>query len=121
MSPDSYSISFNLQLQQVRNKWANWHMLKDYKRRMLVKEHFTDRIRLITVKKNNILPDELRHEAAKEVHLNFPRDACFIRIRERCALTSRPRGTIKKFRLSRIMIRELIDYNKVSGMQRAMW
>lgn len=96
-------------------------MLKDYKRRMLVKDYAIDRIRLNTVKRNNVLPQELREVAAEELHNNFPRDSCFIRIRERCAITSRPRGCVKQYRVSRIVFRQLADYNKLSGVQRAMW
>lgn len=40
-------------------------MLKDHKRRMMVKEYAVDRIRLNTVKKNNILPIELREAAGR--------------------------------------------------------
>lgn len=96
-------------------------MIKDHKRRMLTKEHAIDRIRLNTVKRNNILPHELREVAGSELANNFPRDSCFVRIRERCMLTSRPRGCVKKFRVSRIVFRDLADYNKLSGVQRAMW
>lgn len=96
-------------------------MLKDYKRRMMVKEFAVDRIRLNTVKRNDVLPFELREVAAKELHNNFPRDSCFVRIRARCMITSRPRGCVKRFRVSRIVFRHLADYNKLSGVQRAMW
>lgn len=96
-------------------------MLKDHKRRMLTKEHAIDRIRLNTVKKNNVLPIEIRKAAGSALHHNFPRDSCFIRIRERCAITSRPRGCVKQFRVSRIVFRQLADHNLLSGMQRAMW
>jgi small subunit ribosomal protein S14 len=96
-------------------------MIKDHKRRTLTAHHAIDRIRLNTVKRNNILPPELREVAGSELHNNFPRDSCFVRIRERCMLTSRPRGCVKKFRVSRIVFRDLADYNKLSGMQRAMW
>lgn len=96
-------------------------MLKDYKRRMIVKQFAVDRIRLNTVKKNNVLPFELREVAGKELHNNFPRDSCFIRIRERCSITSRPRGCVKPFRVSRIVFRKLADYNHLAGVQRAMW
>lgn len=96
-------------------------MIKDYKRRMMVKQYAVDRVRLITVKRNDVLPYELREQASSELHNNFPRDSCFIRIRERCMLTSRPRGTVKRFRVSRIMFRHLADYNKLSGVQKARW
>lgn len=96
-------------------------MLKDYKRRMLVKEHAVDRIRLNTVKRNDVLPHELREVAGSELHNNFPRDACYVRIRERCMITSRPRGCVKRFRVSRIVFRHLADYNKLAGVQKAQW
>lgn len=51
-------------LNQIRSKWTNWQMVRDHKRRMMVKEHAVDRIRLNTVKRNNILPIELREAAA---------------------------------------------------------
>ncbi|CRK91634.1 CLUMA_CG005286, isoform A [Clunio marinus] len=108
-------------LQQVRNKWTNWHMLKDYKRRMCVKEHAADRLRLVAIKRNDILPFELREAAADELHNNFPRDSSRVRCRERCMITSRPRGCVKRFRVSRIMFRHFADYNLMAGMQRAMW
>lgn len=113
------SSVFGIQL--LRNKWANWHMAKDYKRRMTVKKFAPDRLRLCTLKRNDILPIEFREVAAKELHENFPRDACMVRIRERCAITSRPRGTVWRWRVSRIIFRHLADYNKLSGVQRAMW
>lgn len=96
-------------------------MIKDHRRRMTVVKYATDRIRLNTVKRNEVLPIELREMASSELHNNFPRDACFVRTRERCALTSRPRGCVQKFRVSRIVFRHLADYNKMSGMQRALW
>lgn len=95
-------------------------MIRDVKRRKLTEQYAVDRIRLITIKRNNILPIELREKAAEEIHA-FPRDSCFVRIRPRCMLTSRARGTVKRFHLSRIMFRHLADYNKLSGVQRAMW
>lgn len=51
----------------------------------------------------------------------LPRDSSIVRIRSRCAVTSRPRGVVYRWRLSRIVWRQLADYNKLSGVQRAMW
>lgn len=51
----------------------------------------------------------------------IPRDASLTRVRNRCAITSRPRGVVTRWRLSRIVWRSLADYNKLSGVQRAMW
>ncbi|CAO1422090.1 unnamed protein product [Diamesa hyperborea] len=107
--------------QQVRNKWADWRMIKDHKRRVCVAQHAVDRLRINSLRKNDILPIELREVASQEIHTKFPRDANLNRVRERCALTSRPRGIVMRWRLSRIVWRHLADYNKLSGVQRAMW
>lgn len=51
----------------------------------------------------------------------LPRDAYPTRIHKRCVLTSRPRGLVSRYRLSRIQWRLLADYNKLSGVTRASW
>lgn len=95
-------------------------MIKDNKKRLCVAHHAKDRLRINSLRKNDILPIELREIADAEIAA-FPRDSSITRIRERCALTSRPRGTVKRWHLSRIVWRNLADYNKLSGVQRAMW
>jgi len=60
-------------------------------------------------------------EIADQEVAALPRDSNYIRVRHRCALTSRPRGVVFKWRLSRIVWRHLADYNKFAGVQRAMW
>nr|CAG4635883.1 EOG090X0MNX [Artemia franciscana] len=107
--------------QQVRQKWADWRMIKDNKRRQCVKNHFEERIRHLAVKKATVLPPELQAVAAKEVEEKFPRDASYIRVVNRCSVTSRPRGTVERYRLSRIVWRHLADYNKLSSVQKAIW
>ena len=59
-------------------------------------------------------------EIADQEVAALPRDSNYIRVRHRCALTSRPRGVVFKWRLSRIVWRHLADYNKLAGVQRAM-
>lgn len=51
----------------------------------------------------------------------LPRYGCICQIVYRCSITSRGRGTVIPFRLSRIMFKHLADYNYLSGMQKAMW
>lgn len=95
-------------------------MIRDVKRRQMAKEYAIDRLRLVSLKRNDIIPVELREQAGEELHA-FPRDSCPSRIVNRCSVTSRPRGTVYRWRLSRIMFRHLADYNKLAGIERAMW
>ncbi|XP_046424991.1 28S ribosomal protein S14, mitochondrial [Neodiprion fabricii] len=106
--------------QQVRNKWVGWKMIRDVKRRNLVKQHAPERLRINSIRKNNILPPELREIADQEIAA-FPRDSGFTRIHNRCVITSRARSVIPRWRVSRIVFRDLADHNLLSGVQRAMW
>lgn len=51
----------------------------------------------------------------------LPRDASPTRIRSLCALTGRSRGVYRKFKISRIKLRELALEGKVPGMRKASW
>ncbi|XP_053600908.1 small ribosomal subunit protein uS14m [Plodia interpunctella] len=106
--------------QQVRNKWANWMMIRDVKRRRMSAENFLERTRVNALRKNDVLPVEIRELADKDIN-KFEMNAIPMRINNRCVVTSRPRGIVKEWRMSRIVWRHLADYNKLSGVQRAMW
>lgn len=95
-------------------------MKKDYEKRQTIKEQYADRLRTNALRKNDILPQELREIADVEIHA-MPRNSSITRIVNRCAITSRPRGVVLRWRLSRFVFRHLSDYNKMSGVERAMW
>lgn len=86
----------------------------------MVVEYAPTRLRINALRKNDILPVEIRELASEELHA-MPLNSTILRINNRCAVTSRPRGVVHRWRLSRILFRHLADYNLLSGMQRAMW
>jgi small subunit ribosomal protein S14 len=49
------------------------------------------------------------------------RDGSSIRYRNRCSLTGRPRGNLRKFSLSRIALRELASWGQVPGLIKSSW
>jgi small subunit ribosomal protein S14 len=51
----------------------------------------------------------------------LPRDASPTRVRSLCALTGRSRAVYAKFKVSRIMLRELALQGKIPGMRKASW
>lgn len=51
----------------------------------------------------------------------LPRDASPTRLRSMCALTGRTRAVYRKFRISRIKLRELALEGKIPGMRKASW
>ncbi|MCJ8731854.1 hypothetical protein PDJAM_G00204350 [Pangasius djambal] len=107
-------------MEQVRGYYVNWRMLRDVKRRQMAYECADTRLRINAIRKNTLLPKELQEVADKEIAA-LPRDSCPVRIRNRCVITSRPRGVKRRWRLSRIIFRQLADHNQMSGIQRAMW
>ncbi len=51
----------------------------------------------------------------------LPRDASPVRMRNRCALSGRPRGYIRYFGISRIEFRELASKGMIPGVKKASW
>ncbi len=51
----------------------------------------------------------------------IPRNSSPVRVRNRCVLTGRPRGTYRKFKLSRIALRELASSGQLPGMIKSSW
>ena len=59
---------------------------------------------------------------AAQIKLNeMPRDGSFIRVRNRCLITGRPRGNYRKFKMSRIALRELALTGQIPGMVKSSW
>lgn len=50
-----------------------------------------------------------------------PRQSALRQLTGRCVLTSRPRGNLLRWRISRFIFRNVSDHNQLSGVQRAMW
>jgi len=65
-------------------------------------------------------PIEERFEASLKL-AKLPRNGAASRVRLRCELTGRPRGNYRKFKLCRIMLRELAGKGQIPGMIKASW
>ena len=63
--------------------------------------------------------DEKR-EAQKKI-AKMPRDASATRHRNRCQVTGRPRGTLRKFGMSRNTFRHLALKGELPGIKKASW
>lgn len=51
----------------------------------------------------------------------LPRNSSKVRIRNRCELTGRPRGVYRKFRMSRIALRDLASMGRIPGVIKSSW
>jgi small subunit ribosomal protein S14 len=59
--------------------------------------------------------------AARLKLAELPRNAAPSRVRLRCELTGRPRGNYRKFKLSRIALRDLASNGQIPGMVKSSW
>ena len=93
---------------------------KNDQRRVIVERWAAKRLEL---KKALVDPNgtEESREAARLGLQKLPRDASPVRLRNRCAITGRPRGTFRKFGLSRNKIREIAMRGEIPGMIKASW
>tara|TARA_B100000749_G_scaffold280875_1_gene279614 strand:+ start:60736 stop:61041 length:306 start_codon:yes stop_codon:yes gene_type:complete len=69
---------------------------------------------------NENLSDDERFEASMKLQ-KLPRNTSPHRVINRCALTGRPRGFLRKFGLSRIAVRELANQGKLPGVTKSSW
>jgi small subunit ribosomal protein S14 len=73
------------------------------------------------VKKYADLRRQLKKQKNFAALARLPRDSSPTRSHNRCQLTGRSRGVLRKFKVSRIMLRELALAGKIPGMKKASW
>jgi len=94
--------------------------LRDQKRRKTVKKFAAKRGQLLEIINNQKLSPEERYEARLRLQ-KLPRDANPVRLRNRCAITGRPRGVFRKFGLGRLKLREIAMRGEIPGVIKASW
>jgi small subunit ribosomal protein S14 len=93
---------------------------KNNRRKAMIKKHAPKRAALKAIVMNKQLPFEERLQAQIKLSA-MPRNGAASRHRNRCELTGRARGTYRKFKLSRIKLRELGSFGKIPGLTKASW
>ncbi len=93
---------------------------REQKRRKTVEKYAVKRAELIAIFSNMKATDEARYEARQKFQA-LPRNASPVRLRNRCALTGRPRGFFRKFGLSRTKVREFAMRGEIPGIVKASW
>ena len=93
---------------------------RDQKRRLTVKKYAKRRAELQAIMRSAKTSDEDRLTARRKLE-QMPRDASATRVRNRCALTGRPRGVFRKFGLGRNKLREIAMRGEIPGVVKARW
>jgi small subunit ribosomal protein S14 len=93
---------------------------REAKREALVAKYAKKRAELNAVITDAKRSDEERYVARLELQ-KLPRNSSPTRLRNRCGITGRPRGTFRKFGLARNKIRELAFKGDIPGVIKASW
>ena len=93
---------------------------KNKRRAKLARQYAQRRARLKAQAADLKLAPEDRFAAQLKL-AELPRNSAAVRVRNRCELTGRPRGVYRKFRLSRIALRDLASLGQIPGMVKASW
>ena len=93
---------------------------RDEKRRNMVKKYAKKREALEAIINNSKVSDEDRYAARLKLQ-QLPRNANPTRLRNRCALTGRPRGFFRKFGLGRNKLRDYAMRGEIPGIVKASW
>jgi ribosome maturation factor RimP len=93
---------------------------KDKQRRQLFQSNELKRRQYKLIIENLALPAEVRAQAVILLN-NLPRSSSPVRLRNRCALTGRSRGVLRKWRMSRVRFRELASQGALLGVSKSSW
>ncbi len=93
---------------------------KNNRRIALVRRLADKRASLKAVARDKSLPMEDRFDAQLKL-TKLPRNSAPARVRNRCVLSGRPRAVYRKFKVSRIALRELASKGQIPGMTKSSW
>ncbi|RUO76562.1 30S ribosomal protein S14 [Idiomarina tyrosinivorans] len=93
---------------------------RDVKREKLAAKYAEKRNALKAVISDPNASDEERWEAVLKLQ-SLPRDSSPTRQRNRCRITGRPHGFLRKFGMSRIKVREMAMRGEIPGLKKASW
>jgi small subunit ribosomal protein S14 len=95
-------------------------VVKNNKRKKMVELYAERRAELKKVINNPQSTPEQVDEAVMKLQKQ-PRDASAVRVRNRCSMTGRPRGFLRKFGTSRVALRELALRGQIPGVVKSSW
>ncbi len=73
------------------------------------------------VEKYRDLREQLKKEGNYDALCKLPRNASPVRLKNRCLLTGRPKGYVRRFGVSRYVFRLMALEGKIPGVVKASW
>lgn len=84
---------------------------------VIAREHKRERL----VKKYAALRAKLKEAGDYEALDKLPRNGAKVRLHNRCLLTGRPKGYMRRFGVCRVMFRKMALEGKIPGVTKASW
>ncbi|MDE5057873.1 30S ribosomal protein S14 [Wolbachia endosymbiont of Drosophila bocki] len=94
---------------------------RNLRRIKLCDQYKEKREKLKSIINNKNLSIVERFTAQSKLIKKLPRNSSKTKIRNRCALTGRPRGVYRKFGLCRIVLRDLCSFGQIPGVTKSSW
>lgn len=94
--------------------------LRNEKRKQLVAKYAEQRRTLKAVIKDHASSQEEKQEAQRRLNA-LPRNASPVRVRNRCEISGRVRGYLRRFAMSRIDFRLLALKGEIPGVRKSSW
>ena len=93
---------------------------KNERRKRLVKQ-YAGKYSKLNAQANDESLDEGERLIARLKMAELPRNANPTRVRNRCEITGRPRAYYRKFRIARVMFRDLANKGLIPGVTKSSW
>ncbi|XP_078444759.1 mitochondrial ribosomal protein S14 [Wolffia australiana] len=94
--------------------------IPDHKKRLLAAKFELKRRLYKAICRDGELPQEVRDRHRSKLS-RLPRNSAFVRLRNRCVSTGRPRSVLSLFRMSRITFREKASQGALMGVKKSSW
>ncbi len=87
------------------------------KKSVIARQRKREKIVMKYAKKRELLKKNKNYDLLQKL----PKDACPVRLKNRCSITGRARGYMRKFGVSRIVFRNLVSQGLIPGVKKASW
>jgi len=87
---------------------------RERKRQKMVDKYATKRVELKKLAKNGDVEAQIALD-------KLPKDSSPVRLHNRCRLTGRPRGFMRRFGICRVVFREMANDGKIPGVTKSSW
>jgi small subunit ribosomal protein S14 len=90
------------------------------KREKMVALKWEKRQQLKKIIANPLTSEEDRYDAVNNLN-KLPKNSSPVRLRNRCQITGRSRGFLRKYKLSRLCFREMANMGLIPGVVKSSW